>query len=100
MTRQIKRCIAVVSNPTGPGDTGEATEACYFIEGEWLTLCDENGLPLRSEDTGGRFTVRFEPGDREQAIAKRLALRRYRAENQEDIAGFNRRIVYGRSGLA
>jgi hypothetical protein len=98
--REIKRCVAVVSNPVGENDRGEVTESNYFVEGGWLTLCTEDGAPLRDDNTGGRFTVRLEPGDHEQTTAKRLTLRRYRAANREDVAGFNRRISYGRSGLA
>jgi hypothetical protein len=84
----------------GKGDPGVATEACYFIENSWLTLCDERGNALRSEDTGARYTVRLEPGDNELRMAKRLALRHHEADSREEVAGFNRRIVYGRSGLA
>jgi hypothetical protein len=97
--REIKRCVAVVANPLDSDDRGEVTESSYFVEGEWLTLCTDDGAPLR-DDNGGRFTVRLEPGDNEQRMAKRLALQRYRSEHRDELAGFNRRINYGRSGLA
>jgi hypothetical protein len=98
--REIKRCVAVVHSPSGPGDHGEVTEGRYFIEGDWLTLCDEGGTALRSEDTGARFTVRLAPGDNEQTMAKRLTLRHHRAANRDEVAGWNRRISYGRNGYA
>ena len=98
--REVKRCVAVVHSPSGPGDHSEVTEGRYFVEGDWLTLCDEGGPPLRSEDTGARYTVRLEPGDVEITMAKRLVLRQHRAANRDEIAGFGRRISYGRSGLA
>jgi hypothetical protein len=97
---EIKQCIAVVSNPVGKDDRGEVTNGHYFVENNWVTLCSADGVPLRSEDTGARYTVRLEPGDSELTLAKRLTLRHYRAANREDVAGFGRVIRYGRSGLA
>ena len=98
--REVKRCVAVVSNPVGKDDRGEVTESHYFVENNWVTLCNADGVPLRSEDTGARFTVRLEPGDVEITAAKRLTLRHHRAANRDEIAGFNRRINYGRNGYA
>jgi hypothetical protein len=98
--REVKQCVAVVSNPINDKDRGEVTHGRYFVEGDWLTLCDEAGTPLRSEDTGAWYTVRLEPGDNELTLAKRLTLRHHRAANRDEIAGWGRRINYGRSGLA
>jgi hypothetical protein len=98
--REIKRCVAVVSNPIDDKDAGEVALGNYYVEGDWITLCDDTGTALRSDDTGARFTVRLERGDNELTMAKRLTLRHHRAANRDEIAGWNRRIVYGRSGLA
>jgi hypothetical protein len=97
---EIKRCVAIVSNPVGKDDRGEVTHGTYFREGDWITLCDEGGTPLRSEDTGARYTHRLEPSDNELTIAKRLTLRHYRAANRDDVAGFSRRINYPSRGWA
>ena len=96
MSRVIKQCVAALGRPTGKGDPGTATQASYYVENWWLTLCDEHGNALRNEDTGARYTVRLEPGDDEKRMAKRLALRLHEAQSRDDVAGFNRRIVYGR----
>jgi hypothetical protein len=98
--REINRCVAVVASPSGADKVGEVAQGLYFREGDWITLCDEGGTPLRSEDTGARFTVRLEPGDNELKIAKGLTLRHHRATTRDEIAGWGRRINYGRSGLA
>ena len=97
--REIKQCVAVVSNPVGKDDTGEVALGRFFVENDWLTLCDEGGTPLR-DDNGARFTVRLERGDSEITLAKRLTLRHHRSVNRDELAGWNRRIVYGRNGYA
>jgi len=97
---EIKRCVAVVANPIDEKDRGEVCEGRYYREGDWITLCDEAGSPLRSEDTGARYTVRLEPGDHELTLAKRLTLRHHRAANRDEIAGWNRRISYPSRGWA
>jgi hypothetical protein len=98
--REINRCVAVVASPSGADKVGEVAQGLYFREGDWITLCDEGGTPLRSEDTGARFTVRLEPGDNELTMAKRLTLRHHRAMTRDEIAGWGRRINYGRNGYA
>ena len=97
--REIKRCVAVVANPIDGDDTGEVTESSYFVEGGWLTLCDDDGNALR-DGNGGRFTVRLEPGDSELRMAKRLALQRHRSEHRDELAGWNRRLRYRNAGIA
>jgi hypothetical protein len=95
-----KRCVAVVSNPIGKNDTGGVACGNYVLENDTVVLTDEHGEPLRDEDSGARFMHRLERGDNEQTIAKRLTLRHHRAANRDEIAGWRRRINYGRSGLA
>jgi hypothetical protein len=98
--REIKQCLAILSNPVNEKDTGEAVNGRYFREGDWITLCDDRGSPLRSEDTGARYTHKLEAGDHELTMAKRLTLRHHRAANRDEIAGWGRRLEYPSRGWA
>jgi hypothetical protein len=95
-----KAVIVIVANPHGADKVGEVAEGFYLRDGDTITMTDRHGTPLRDEDTGGRITHRLAPDENEKTVAKRLTLRLYRAENREDVAGFGRRIDYGRNGYA
>jgi hypothetical protein len=97
--REIRIVSVVTAQPSGKGDLGQIEEGRYFYEGGWVTLCDEGGVPLRDDNTGQRITMRLMPGDDERAVAKKLTLRRYRAANREELAGFHRPIRYRDLGL-
>jgi hypothetical protein len=86
-----KAVIVIVSNPVGKDDTGIVAEGFYTRDGDQITMTDKDGLPLRSEDTGARFTVRLEPGQDEKAEAKRLTLRLHRAANADAMSDFHSR---------
>jgi hypothetical protein len=100
-SRDVKAVVAVVSNPIGKGDAGIVTEGFYTLDGDTLTMTDRDGIPLRDDNNGERITVRLLPTDNEKTVAKRTTLRLHRAERgDETSSAFNRRIDYGRSGLA
>jgi len=95
-----KAVIVIVSNPVGKKDAGIVAEGFYTRDGDLLTMTDRDGNPIRDDNTGERVTVRLQPGQDEKAEAKRATLRLHRAGRDEVSAAFNRRIEYGRSGLA
>jgi hypothetical protein len=97
--REIQIVVVTTAKPSGPGDFGQVEEGRFFVENNWVTLCDEGGTPLRDENTGQRITMRLMPGDDEKAVAKKLTLQQHRAANRNEMAGFGRAIRYGHSGL-
>jgi hypothetical protein len=87
--------IIVSTRPSDPesGDPGSAKIAYWTLEGDLVTLVDENGTPLRSE--GDRLiTAIVEPGADARAVASSLVYRRARG----DRGNFNRRLDYPRTG--
>jgi hypothetical protein len=87
----VKAVIAVVSNPIDKRDGVIVTEGWYTRDGDLITMTDIHGEPLRNEDTGARFTQRLEPGQDAVGAAKRLVMRRYRAERGDEMADFHSR---------
>jgi hypothetical protein len=98
--REIKIVSIVTAKPSGPGDYGKIEEGRFFVENNWVTLCDESGTPLRDDNTGQRVTMRLLPGEDEKAAAKKLTLQQYRAANRDEMAGFSRTIRYPDRGWA
>jgi hypothetical protein len=96
----IKSVVVATAKPSGPGDPGQCAEGHYFIEHGILTMCDRDGVPLRDENTGRQVALRLLAGDDEKGFAKKLTLQQHRAANREDVAGWGRRINYGRNGYA
>jgi len=86
-----KGVIVIVSNPVSKKDAGVVAEGWYVRDGDTLTMTDRDGLVLRDEDTGARYTHRLEPGQDADAVAKRLTLRRYRAMNADEMSNFHSR---------
>jgi hypothetical protein len=96
-----KAVIVIVANPISKDDRGIVAEGFYTRDGDTLTMTDRDGVPLRDDNNGERITVRLLPNDNEKSVAKRTTLRLYRAERgDETSSAFNRRIDYGRSGIA
>lgn len=87
----IRGVVVIVSNPVSKGSAGECAEGWYVRDGDLITMTDREGNPLRSEDTGARFTHRLTLGENEKAMAKRLTLNRYRAERGDEMASFHSR---------
>lgn len=100
MREIIKSAVAIVSNPVNAKDTGEVAQGNYTLENGVLTMTDADGVPLRDENTGGRIEMRLLPGESETVAARRLTLKIHRAANGDQLAGFHKRIDYGRWGLA
>lgn len=88
---EVKSVVAIVSNPVSKGSTGECAEGFYTRDGDTLTMTNAEGEPLRDDDTGARTTHLLLPGENEKVIAKRLTLKRYRAERGDEMASFHSR---------
>jgi hypothetical protein len=72
---EIKPVIAIVANPSRPGDLGQCAEGHYVVANGILTMTDADGKPLRDDNTGRRVELKLLPGDDERAMAKRLTLK-------------------------
>jgi hypothetical protein len=94
---EIRSVIITTAKPSGPGDLGQVEEGFYTRDGELITMCDRDGVPLRDENTGRRIAMRLLPGDDEKTLARKMTLRRYREANRDQMAGFHRTIRYGKS---
>ena len=72
---------------------GRCIEAHYRAENGAVALCDAEGAPVR--DSWGRpVTQKLAAGENAAAVASRLALKQWRANDDGD--GFNRPIRYER----
>jgi hypothetical protein len=97
---EIHQCTVIVANPSGSDDVGRAAEGFYTIDGDTLTMCDSEGVPLRNANTGERITHRLGAGENRVTIAKRLTLKIWRDDRSDGVAGFGRRIDYPKWGGA
>ena len=57
--------VIVTTRPSDPetGDPGAAKAGFYFVEGELLTLCDENGTPIKNDQDQMITAVLEHPSD-------------------------------------
>jgi hypothetical protein len=94
----IKSVVVTTAKPSGPGDLGQVAEGYYFVENGTLTMCNEEGVPLRDENTG-RIAMKLLHGEDEKGLAKRLTLQQHRAANRDEMAGFHRPIRYRNLGF-
>ncbi len=88
----VKSFWCVVAQPSGaPGDVGETIAVHYIVEGDRLTLCDQDGK------TGDKSRT-LKPGDDPRQVASRLARAAHYAEQPR--SEFNRPLHYRPLGLA
>jgi len=80
-----------VRQPSG-GDLGETTACHYYVEGDTLTLCDQDG-----KSSGEPY--RLAPGESERAAASRLKREAWTRESGRSAFN-NRRLNYGPLGFA
>jgi hypothetical protein len=73
------------------GDPGAVEVGYYSVEGDMLTMCDENGRPVAKPR---RLQVDEDP----HIVAGRLTRERWLKTN--DASNFNRRLNYGPLGIA
>jgi hypothetical protein len=75
---KVERVIVTI-RPSDPetGDPGSARIGYYTVEGELLTMTDENGTPIKT-DRDELVTAVLEPGTDARAIAGVLTRRRAR----------------------
>jgi hypothetical protein len=92
---EVRQVTVITANPTRSDDVGSCAEGFYTIDGDTITMCDSEGVPLRDSNNGERVTARLS-GEPEKVIAKRLTLKRHRAENGDDANGFGKVIHYER----
>jgi hypothetical protein len=98
--REWKSVVVTTAKPSGPGDLGEVAEGFYFCDGDLLTMCDRDGIPLRDENNGQRITHHLASGESEKAVAKRFTLKIFRMARGDTVAGFDRPLRYGPLGIA
>jgi hypothetical protein len=84
---KIERVIVTI-RPSDPdsGDPGSARFGYYFVEGDLLTMCDENGSPLKT-DQDALITVVLENAGDAHGIAASLVRKRSRGSSMK---GFER----------
>src|SRR6516165_1890039 len=73
--------VNVTIRPSDPetGDPGSARFGYYFVEGDLLTMCDENGSPLKT-DQDKLITVVLEHAGDARGVAASLVRRRARGD--------------------
>jgi hypothetical protein len=61
---KVERVIVTI-RPSDPetGDPGSARFGYYFVAGEFLTLCDENGTPIKNDQDQMITAVLESPSD-------------------------------------
>jgi hypothetical protein len=82
VTVQTRECIE--------GDAGEVVRGFYFVTGDTLKMCDEDGRPTSQP-------CKLQPGDDPRIVAKRLLRQQMLRAPASD---FTRKITYQRSGVA
>ena len=73
--------VNVTIRPSDPetGDPGSARFGYYFVEGDLLTMCDENGSPLKTDQDKLITTVLASPSDA-HGVAASLTRKRARGD--------------------
>ena len=56
-------CVTLRSSDPDSGDPGAARYGWYFVEGDLLTICDENGSPLKTDQDQIITAVLASPSD-------------------------------------
>jgi hypothetical protein len=96
---EVKQVAAILANP-GPHDpTGRVTIGYYVLTDDVLTMTDSKGAPVRSRG-GDKYEQKIKEGDNVTLIAQRLTMKIYRSRTGNDVAGFNRPLVYRPLGIA
>jgi hypothetical protein len=98
MMPEIKSVIVATAHPIGPNDTGQCAQGWYTLDGDVVTMCGSDGVPLRDSMSGAKIVHRLVDGEHPVVIAKRLTLRIHRSERGDEMAGFNRPIRYPKTG--
>jgi hypothetical protein len=96
---EIKAVQAIVSNPSPSDPTGRVTVGYYVVKDGLLTMTDSTGAPVRSRG-GDKYEQKIGEGDNVTLIAQRLTMKIYRSRSGNDMAGFNRPLVYPTAGIA
>jgi hypothetical protein len=77
---KVERVIVTI-RPSDPetGDPGSARFGYYFVEGDLLTMCDENGSPIKT-DQDKLITVVLENAGDAHGVAASLVRKRARGD--------------------
>ncbi len=78
------------------GDAGRIEVGHYVVDGETVTLTDQNGTPIKSGRIQLGFTAKTGVEEDHAQVARRLLWRRYRATKSG--SDFNRRLDYPKRG--
>jgi hypothetical protein len=92
----VKRVIAILSNPSRHDDLGRVTIGFYTLKDGLLTMTDGDGAPVRSRG-GDKFVHKLQPNENPDAIAKRLTVKIHRMA-QGDGHNIWRKIDWPRNG--
>jgi hypothetical protein len=84
---KVERVIVTI-RPSDPetGDPGAARFGYYFVEGDLLTMCDENGTPLKTSQDQLITATLASPSDA-HGVAASLTRRRARGDG---LRGFSK----------
>ena len=97
----VHSVYATVRSPRDD-DAGQVTIGYYTLADGILTMTDSRGAAVRDRQSGEKYLHKMKPGDRAEAIAKRMTLQIYRMlrGETERTAAFNRPLNYSRNGVA
>jgi hypothetical protein len=72
---EVKSFVCVVAQPSGaPGDLGQTVDCHYYVDGDTLTLCDQDGK-------AGDKSHRLAPGEDPRRVASRLRREQWTRES-------------------
>jgi hypothetical protein len=71
--------VTIRASDPETGDPGAARFGYYFVEGDLLTMCDENGKPIKT-DQDQLITVALENASDAHGVAASLVRRRARGD--------------------
>jgi hypothetical protein len=93
---EVRHTFITISRPMRDGDTGKIEEGCYTLEGDTVTLTDQEGKPLVSGRLQTGYAGKIGPGETPEHAASRLLWRKYRAT--KGGSDFNRPLVFPKEG--
>jgi hypothetical protein len=89
---QVLETYVRIARPSGNDPVGAIEVGFYVVKDGALTLTNEHGAPIPSGRLNIGYTTKLDEAEDNEAVAKRLIWRRYRA--MKGNSDFNRPLEY------